>query len=110
MAAFEPSPERVGQYERPAPVDARGCVHLAREMVAARWGDAHCTPSTGLRIGLLYGPGHDQGSAGLVARAVAAAMETSRFSSRIGMRSTSSTSAMSLARCARRHVRRAGTG
>lgn len=79
MSAFTSSRERVSPHERPAPTCPRGCVHLAREMVAARWADAHHTPNTGLRIGLLYGPGLDEGPGGLVARAVASAIENQPF-------------------------------
>lgn len=74
MAVFAPSSRPVDDHDRPAPADHRGCAHLAREMIAARWASTCGLSNTGLRVGALYGAGHDEGPSGTVAQVVAAAM------------------------------------
>lgn len=79
MSVFAPSSNAADVDDRPAPADRRGCVHLAREMIAARWASMHRRTNTGLRVGALYGAGHDVGPSGMVARMVAAAIENEPF-------------------------------
>lgn len=79
MSVYSPRSLPVEAEAPVEPSSLRGVFHRANELIAERYRADHSVSSIGLRLGLVYGPGHDRGDLAMTTVAIAAAVDKRPF-------------------------------